>query len=162
MEQAITILGIIVSALASCAVAIINSNAQRAKTEQKVEDTFSVIKENLSSVNERLDELKETDSCCTILKDDVADIKENITLMSATLNQFKANSDEFDSKMKVGFIALASDSIEQAHRYYMQKGYITESSKKSVHAVYDSYKEFGGNGYEDRNIVDIDSLPERH
>lgn len=163
MEQIIaTVISCVVSAVSATLIALINSNARQAKTEQKFEDWFDAIKKENTETKERLLELQETDSCCVTLQGDVAEIKENISLMSATLNQFKAHSDEFDAKLKKGFVALAGDSIEQAHRYYMQRGYITESSKKSVHAIYDCYKDFEGNGYEDVNMRDIDSLPEKH
>ena len=144
MEQAMaTILACIITGIASTVVAIINSNAQRKVTEQKVADTLEAIQKEYNGfrnpfdgIGVRLDELSETDSCCTQLKGDVQDIKENVETMSATLNQFKAKSDEFDDKLQDAFKAIAKDRISQGHRYFMQKGYITESSKESMHAIF--------------------------
>lgn len=162
METAVTVLGIVISAMASCAVAIINSNAQRAKTEQKVEDTFAVIKDTLSSVNQRLDSLEETDSCCTILKDDVAQIKEEITVMAASINQLKAESQQADAlQMKTNMLMLRH-AINEGYRVFKDLGHIDQKSLDSLCALGDIYldkKCYNGNSFVHEEMNTIRSLP---
>jgi hypothetical protein len=160
MDAVITVLGIVVSAMASCAVAIINSNAQRAKTEQKVEDTFLVIKDTLSSVNTRLDNLEETDSCCTILKDDVAQIKEEITIMAASINQLKAESQQADTlQMKTNMLMLRH-AINEGYRVFKDLGVIDKKSKDSLLALGDIYiKEYRGNSFVEDELNLLRELP---
>lgn len=159
MEQAIaTVIGMVITGVFSTVVAIINSNARQARTEQKFLDSQEQMQKNLDTINDRLEELSETDSCCVRLQGDVQDIKANIENLAATLEQFKATSDDFDEKFCNAFIALASDRISQGHRYFMARGEITESSKMSLHRIYESYKSFGGNGYVETEMNDLDEL----
>lgn len=161
MEQAIaTVIGMIITGVFSTVVAIINSNARQARTEQKVADNQEAMQTNLDAINKRLNELSETDSCCVLLKDDVADIKETINMLAQEVVNLKESSEEFDAKSQEAFKAIAADRISQAHRYFKQKGEITESSKKSMHLIYESYKSFGGNGYIEAEMKFLDSLPE--
>lgn len=159
MEQAIaTVIGMIVTGVFSTVVAIINSNARQARSEQKSLDAQEQMQKELDSINKRLLELRETDSCCSLLVDDVNDIKGNLKELSATINQFKATSDEFDDQLRKAFQSIARDRISQAHRYFMPRGEITESSKQAIYSIFESYKELGGNGYVDREIEDLDRL----
>ena len=159
MEQAIaTVVGMVITGVFSTVVAIINSNSRQARTEQKFLDAQEQMQKNLDAINKRMGELSETDSCCVRLREDVKDIKANIENLAATLEQFKATSDVFDEKLQNAFMAIASDRISQGHRYFMQRGEITESSKMSLHKIYESYKAFGGNGYVETEMEDIDTL----
>lgn len=156
----VTIFTCIVAAVSSTVVALINSNARQARSEQKFTDLFDAMQNNLNSLNRRMNELSETDSCCKILKGDVADIKETVNLLAQEVVNLKESSEEFDAKSQEAFKAIAADRISQAHRYFKQKGEITESSKKSMHLIYESYKSFGGNGYIEAEMKYLDSLPE--
>lgn len=162
METAVTVLGIVVSALASCAVAIINSNAQRAKTEQRIDDTFAVIKDNIASVNERLNELSETDSCCVRLQDDVAQIKEEITIMAASINQLKAESTQADAlQMKTNMLMLRH-AINEGYRVFNDIGHIDQKSLDSLCALGDIYLDkngYNGNSFVEAEMESIRKLP---
>lgn len=135
MEIAATVVTCIVSAISATVVAMINSNARSAKTEQKFADALEQIQRELN------------------------DTREQLGSMSETLNLFKDTSDKFDVKLMNAFKAVARDRISQGHRYFMQKKQITESSKQSMHAIYECYKSMGGNGYVTTEMNDIDNLP---
>ena len=136
MEQAlITILGMVITGVFSTVAAIINSNARQARTEQKFLDAQETMQKNLDSLNKRMNELSETDSCCSQLKGDVEEIKETVTMLAQEVVTIKESSEVFDEKLQNAFKAIAADRISQAHRYFMNKGEITESSKKSIHLI---------------------------
>lgn len=135
MEIVATVVTCIVSAISATVVALINSNARSAKTEQKFADALEQIQREQN------------------------DIREQLGTMAETLSQFKDTSDKFDAKLMNAFKAVARDRISQGHRYFMQKKQITESSKQSMHLIYECYKNMGGNGYVTTEMNDIDNLP---
>ena len=155
-----TIAGIVVTGVFSTVTAIINSNARQARTEQAFKDAQEQMQKNLDSLNKRMGELSETDSCCTLLQSDVAEIKENIQLLSATVNQFKAESDQADEATKETLKALCRDRINQGHRYFMRRGEIDERSKESLLSIADCYLDvLEGNSFVKAEVKDIKELP---
>lgn len=139
---------IIISSKNATNTAIINSNARAAQTEQKFTDAIEQVQKEQVEIKKRLDELSDTDSCCVILKDDVAQIKENITVMSAALNQLKAESKQADElQMKTNMLMLRH-SINEGYRVFKQVGSIDQKSKDSLLALGDVYvKEYKGNSF---------------
>ena len=159
MEAFIQVLSIVVAAIASTTAAIINSNARQAKTEQMLTDNITQLKKDYDDVKVRLSELSETDSCCVVLKDDVADIKDNLVTLSAAINQFKAESDMADKAMKETLKSLCRDRINQGHRYFMRRGEIDERSKESILAIGDCYLDIlEGNTFVAEEIEDLKKL----
>ena len=143
----------------STVTAIINSNARQARTEQAFKDAQEQMQKNLDSLNKRMGELSETDSCCALLQNDVAEIKENIQLLSATVNQFKAESDQADEATKETLKALCRDRINQGHRYFMRRGEIDERSKESLLSIADCYLDvLEGNSFVKAEVKDIKEL----
>lgn len=155
MEAYLTVAGIIITGVFSTVVAIINSNAQRARTEQKFEDTFNVIQN-------RLNELSDTDSCCVILKDDVAQIKENLLEMSAAINQLKAESQQSDAlQMKTNMLILRH-TINEGYRVFTELGHIDKESKDSLLALADIYLDkdgYKGNSFVEDEVTKLRTLP---
>ena len=148
MEMWITLAGIIITGAFSTIGAIINSNARAEVMEQKFTDMFTAFDKEQGEIKQRLNELSETDSCCVLLKDDVAQIQENITVMSAALNQLKAESKQADElQMKTNMLMLRH-SINEGYRVFKQVGSIDQKSKDSLLALGDVYvKEYKGNSF---------------
>ena len=148
----ITMLGnvvcMIISSKNATNTAIINSNARAAQTEQKFTDAIEQVRKENEEIKERLNQLSETDSCCVILKDDVALIKENLEVMSASLNQLKAESTQADAlQMKTNMLQLRH-SINEGYRVFKEQGSIDQKSKDSLLALGDVYiKEYNGNSF---------------
>ena len=86
IQGVITLVGIVVTGIFSTRSAMINSNARQAKTEQLLMDEINVLKADMNETKQRLDELKETDSCCATLQKDVINLKrENRITMRAMM-----------------------------------------------------------------------------
>ena len=89
----LTLGGIILTGAFSTIGAVINANSRQKITEGKMENAIenvkaeqAEIKAGLAAVNERLDELSETDSCCALLQKDVVNLKkENRLTMKALM-----------------------------------------------------------------------------
>lgn len=71
----VTILSIIISSVSAVVVALINSRSMHQKSEQRATLEREYISQKLSDMEARLDDLKETDSCCATLQKDVANLK---------------------------------------------------------------------------------------
>lgn len=163
MEQIIaTVISCVVSAVSATLIALINSNARQAKTEQKFEDWFDAIKKENAQIQKRLNELSETDSCCTVLKDDVSLIKENITVMAASINQLKAESVQADAlQMKTNMLMLRH-AINEGYRVFKEIGSIDQKSLDSLCALGDIYldkKSYNGNSFVEEEMNTIRNLP---
>lgn len=160
MELIVAISTCVISAVASCLVAIINSNARQARSEQKSLDAQDALYKELNSVNARLAELKETDSCCTMLKDDVAAIKENISEMSAAVSQLKAESQQADAIMMKTNMLMLRHSINEGYRIFKEQGSIDKESKDSLLALGDIYlNEYKGNSFVEDELEILRKLP---
>lgn len=148
MEMWITLAGIIITGAFSTIGAIINSNSRAKVMEQKFTDMFTAFDKEQGEIKQRLNELSETDSCCVILKDDVAQIQENITVMSAALNQLKAESKQADElQIKTNMLMLRY-SINEGYRVFKEKGSIDQKSKESLLALGDVYiDDYKGNTF---------------
>lgn len=148
MEMWITLAGIIITGAFSTIGAIINSNARAKVMEQKFTDMFTAFDKEQGEIKTRLNELSETDSCCVLLKDDVAQIQENITVMSAALNQLKAESKQADElQIKTNMLMLRY-SINEGYRVFKEKGSIDQKSKESLLALGDVYiDDYKGNTF---------------
>lgn len=148
MEMWITLAGIIITGAFSTIGAIINSNARAKVMEQKFTDMFAAFDKEQGEIKTRLNELSETDSCCVLLKDDVAQIQENITVMSAALNQLKAESKQADElQIKTNMLMLRY-SINEGYRVFKEKGSIDQKSKESLLALGDVYiDDYKGNTF---------------
>lgn len=148
MEMWITLAGIIITGAFSTIGAIINSNARAEVMEQKFTDMFTAFDKEQSEIKERLNELSETDSCCVLLKDDVAQIKENITDMSAAINQLKAETTQANMvNMKINTMELRHQ-INEGYRVFKELGYIDQKSKDSLFGLGDVYhNDCHGNSY---------------
>ena len=86
IQGVITLVGIVVTGYFSTKSAQINSNARQAKTEQLLMDEINNLKSEQNEIKARLDELKETDSCCSTLQKDVVNLKrENRITMRAMM-----------------------------------------------------------------------------
>lgn len=154
----VTILTCLIASVSATIVALINANSRQAKSEQKMLDAIENLNKELSGAKNRIEELSDTDNSYANLKIDVDIIKEDLKELAASLNQFKATSDANDELAKQALLAFSKDRLDQGHRYFMRLGYIDESSKKSLHAVYEAYTALGGNSYVPGEMADIDKL----
>lgn len=153
MDATATIAGIVMTGVFSTLVAIINSNARSAATEQKFKDTFEVIQK-------RLDELSDTDSCCVALKEDVAVIKDNISEMAAAINQLKAESSQADTLMMKTNMLLIRHTINDGYRVFAKAGEIDKKTKDSLLALGDVYlKDYHGNSFVEDELNILRELP---
>ena len=160
MEMWITLAGIIITGAFSTIGAIINSNARAAVMEQKFKDLIEVMQVEQKDIKNRLNELSETDSCCVLLKDDVAQIKENISEMAAAISQLKAESQEADALMIKTNKLMLRHSINEGYRVFNEMGAIDKESKDSLLALGDIYlKEYKGNSFVKDEIEEIRKLP---
>lgn len=156
----ITLAGIVLTGIFSTVGAIINSNARAEVMEQKFSDAFDAIKKEQSETKERLNELSETDSCCVILKDDVSQIKENISYMSAAINQLKAESQQADAlSMKTNLLQIRH-IINEGYRVFKSEGCIDKESKDSLLSLGDIYiNDYHGNSFVEDELKIIRELP---
>lgn len=153
---------IIISSKNATNTAIINSNARAAQTEQKFTDAIEQVQKEQVEIKKRLNELSETDSCCVLLKDDVAQIKENITVMAASINQLKAESVQADAlQMKTNMLMLRH-AINEGYRVFKEIGSIDQKSLDSLCALGDIYldkKSYNGNSFVEEEMNTIRNLP---
>lgn len=148
MEMWITLAGIILTGAFSTIGAVINSNANAKVMEQKFNDMLTAFDKEQGEMKQRLNELSETDSCCVVLKDDVAQIKENITVMSAALNQLKAESRQADERQIKTNMLMLRHSINEGYLAFKEKGSIDPKSKDSLLALGDVYiNDYKGNSF---------------
>lgn len=56
-------------------------------------------------------------------------------------------------------LALSADRITYLGYGYIERGFITRSEYRNLHAMYDPYKRAGGNGEAKRMILEIERLP---
>lgn len=166
LQASFTLIGVYIStknaSKTAVETAVINSNARAAATEQKFKDDFEVIKKEQVEMKKQLDELSETDSCYTSLKDDVAQIKENITVMAASINQLKAESVQADAlQMKTNMLMLRH-AINEGYRVFKEIGSIDQKSLDSLCALGDIYldkKSYNGNSFVEEEMNTIRNLP---
>lgn len=162
IQGLLTLVGIWLTGKNSTNTAIINSNARAAVTEQKFKDEFEALKKENAQIQKRLDTLSETDSCCTVLKDDVAQIKEEITVMAASINQLKAESVQADAlQMKTNMLMLRH-AINEGYRVFKDIGHIDQKSLDSLCALGDIYldkKSYNGNSFVEEEMNTIRNLP---
>lgn len=156
----ITLAGIIITGIFSTVAAIINSNSRAAVTEQKFKDEFDSIKAEQADMKKRLNELSETDSCCVVLKDDVALIKENISEMAAAISQLKAESAEADTLIMKTNKLMLRHSINEGYRIFKEQGSIDKESKDSLLALGDIYlSDYKGNSFVEDELKILRDLP---
>lgn len=124
MEMWITLAGIIITGAFSTIGAIINSNARAEVMEQKFTDMFTAFDKEQS------------------------EIKENITVMSAALNQLKAESRLADELQIKTNMLMLRHSINEGYRVFKEKGSIDQKSKDSLLALGDVYiNDYKGNTF---------------
>lgn len=124
MEMWITLAGIIITGAFSTIGAIINSNARAEVMEQKFTDMFTAFDKEQS------------------------EIKENITVMSAALNQLKAESRMADELQIKTNMLMLRHSINEGYRVFKEKGSIDQKSKDSLLALGDVYiNDYKGNTF---------------
>ena len=93
------------------------------------------------------------------LKENIEQLKSDLQATRIELMELRDESRENDGQLKRSAMHNAKDRLNQGHRYFMRLGKIDEESLQSLLAVWDSYKELGGNSFIDREIKDIQSLP---
>lgn len=156
----IALINTLITTLAGIVVAYIGYKSGKSKVEQQAEFERSVIQQDISNIKERLSELSTTDDSCKMLSKDFDEFREMLTTTSATLNQFKAESDLADEALKETMKAICRDRINQGHRYFMKRGSIDERSKESLLSIGECYiKILNGNTFVESEIKDLNSLP---
>ncbi|MDR1291873.1 MAG: hypothetical protein LBJ91_00535 [Clostridiales Family XIII bacterium] len=86
------------------------------------------------------------------LQSEVTSLREMIT------RQVKQTSSEIKAAKKRSRVVI-HDRLSQAHRFYMEQGYVERDSARALNDMYDVYhKECGGNGYAKELMDDINSL----
>lgn len=84
-----------------------------------------------------------------------------ISEIRTQLDQLTKSQDDVNSKMKSALLASTRDRINQAHDYYMRKGFIGTHSLYIIEQLYESYKELGGNNFISDQMKDIHGLEVR-
>ena len=138
----IQVLGIVFTGITSTLIAVLNSNSRAARAEQKAADMQSKIQEEIDR-----------------LVQSVSATNDGLMDISASLQQFKAESIMSDEQLKKGILSMAKDCINSRHKKFLLKGYIDDNSKEALHTVYEVYKELGGNSFVETEMQDIDRLP---
>jgi HAMP domain-containing protein len=92
-------------------------------------------------------------------KDEVKSLQKGLEEVSQQLEELKEESRESDAVIRRATMNSAKDRINQAHRYFTTLGKIDDTSLQSILAVWESYKECGGNSFIDREIKEITELP---
>lgn len=85
-------------------------------------------------------------------------LDKRIEELHAKLESFIQNQRQADERVRKSLLANTRDRINQAHDYYMKKGYIGAHSLFIIEELYVSYKELGGNSFIDRQMEDIREL----
>lgn len=85
-------------------------------------------------------------------------LNKRIEELHAKLESFMQNQRQVDERVRKSLLANTRDRINQAHDYYMKKGYIGAHSLFIIEELYISYKELGGNSFIDRQMEDIREL----
>ncbi len=90
------------------------------------------------------------------------DIKSSTdTQMTALTNQLQSLSEsqsDTNAKLKASLLASTRDRINQAHDYYLKKGFIGTHSLFIVEELYSSYTALGGNSFITHQMEDIREL----
>ena len=90
------------------------------------------------------------------------DIKSSTdTQMTALTNQLQSLSEsqsDTNAKLEASLLASTRDRINQAHDYYLKKGFIGTHSLFIVEELYSSYTALGGNSFITHQMEDIREL----
>ena len=81
--------------------------------------------------------------------------------LKRSIESYIADQNEQNEQVKRCLLSSTRDRINQAHDYYVEKGFIGAHSLFVVEELYCSYKELGGNSFVDRQMEDIRDLEVR-
>jgi ElaB/YqjD/DUF883 family membrane-anchored ribosome-binding protein len=87
---------------------------------------------------ETIDESFKTFTCS--FDEDIKDLRDK-------LEEFIKQSNETDSKLRKATMRSVKDRLNQAHNYYMAKGYIGDHTMSILEELYSSYHELDGNDF---------------
>lgn len=128
------------------------------KTLTKV--TKETIDVQMTSVKQ--EQKKNIHSLESTMHDTLNEMKLSMDTQIATLTtQLQALSDsqsDVNDKLKASLLASTRDRINQAHDYYMRKGFIGAHSLFIVEELYSSYTALGGNSFITHQMEDIRDL----
>lgn len=100
-----------------------------------------------------------------VFKEEIKSYQESIDHklleMDKKLEKFLASQDASSQQLRTSMLASTRDRINQAHDYYMNKGFIGAHSLFVVEDLYTAYKQLGGNSFVDRQMEDLRSLEVR-
>lgn len=86
---------------------------------------------------------------------------EELLELKNTIQSYIENQHEQNEQVRKCLLSSTRDRINQAHDYYMRKGFIGAHSLFVVEELYTSYKQLGGNSFVDRQMEDIRDLEVR-
>lgn len=127
----------------------------------------SLIKVTKEAIDAQMTTIKQTQqqsikSLESKMQDKLDDMKSSSDAQMTTLaNQLQSLSDsqsDTNSKLKASLLASTRDRINQAHDYYMRKGFIGAHSLFIVEELYSSYTALGGNSFITHQMEDIREL----
>lgn len=88
-------------------------------------------------------------------------INEKLEDMNDKLCKFIEHQESSNETMKDSLLASTRDRINQAHDYYMRKGFIGAHSLYVIEELYSTYTKLGGNSFISHQMEDIRGLEVR-
>lgn len=101
------------------------------------------------------------DSISKAMKDNQKILNCQIKELKCSLDNHISSNDNDNKVVRSALLSITRDRINQAHDYYMRKGFIGAHSLFAVEELYTSYKQLGGNSFVDRQMEDIRDLEVR-
>lgn len=79
--------------------------------------------------------------------------------LHAIISQFTETQTKDNELVKRALLSTIRDRINQAHDYYMKRGFIGAHSLFVLEEMYTCYKELGGNSFVDKQMEELRDLP---
>lgn len=157
---------VIITGAFTLAGTVISTRALHRKSEQNFAIEWELIKRDMNEVKDEVKEVKsqiadltDTQKVCDNLSLVVKQIKEDIEIVNANLNQLKAESVQSDALLKQATMCIIRHVINQSHKAFMEQGYIDDKSKETIMSLGNVYKDLGGNSFVKSEVLDIAKLP---
>lgn len=83
---------------------------------------------------------------------------QEITKLRDELKLFIKDKNDLDNKLKIAMMRNIKDRINQAHDYYMSKGYIGNHTMSILEELFSSYTDLSGNDFIHSEINDLREL----
>lgn len=144
-------------------------NQQKVLVEQhtaSLDKLTRILDEQNKDIQVIKDLMKEQANMFCDQKTDMEQLFKNTTSFSDRLDTMSIKLEkacDLDKILEEGVVAILRDTIEQAHRYYMPKGYISTTGLENISAIYHVYSDkLHENGVGEKMYNEIRSLPIRN